>query len=145
GPVRAIRPIRALHKEIETVNTGEAIPTITIDPDRTGALLDELDDLIALIDTVMQEQITARVVLADAELEQAIIEAEHTLNIEGRNDAERKARLTLALRDDVAYQTHASAAREARGMLHDCERRLTVARLRVTLIRVALQHDLGEP
>lgn len=110
-----------------------------IDADRAGALLDELDDLIRIIDTTLAEQNAARLVLADAEVESAIIEAEHTLAAPGKNEAERRARLTLTLRDDSAYQTHAAAARSARSRLHECERSLAVARLRVTLVRAALQ------
>src|SRR5436190_2135752 len=99
-----------------THHSPDHVPAVCVpaDADRAGALLDELDDLITLIDSVMQDQIAARVVLTDAEIEQAIIEAELTLTVEGKNETERKARLTLALRDDAAYQTHASAAREAR-------------------------------
>ena len=119
------------------MNTSD-IPTISIDADHAGRLLDELDDLISLIDSVIGDQCAARAVLADAEMEQAIIEAEHTLSVEGKNETERKARLTLTLRDDAAYQTHAAAAREARAALHQCDRRLTVAKLRVTLVKAAL-------
>ncbi len=119
--------------------TTHDLPTITIAADRAGALLNELDDLITLIDGVMQEQPAARAALADAEVEQAIIEAEHALSVEGKNETERRARLTLALRDDEVFQTHCAAARSARAALHDCERRLTIAKLRVTLVRAALQ------
>ena len=119
-------------------------PTIRdTEPDRAGALLDELDSLITELDSAIGDQNTARLVLADAELELSVIEASLTLTTEGKNEAERKARLVLALRDDGGYQTLASAAREARAAVHDTERRLTVIKERCRLVRAALALAAG--
>ena len=120
-------------------------PTVR-DPDAldpTGALLDELDSLIAELDAALGDHNAGRTVVADAELELSIIEASLTLTTEGRNEAERKARLVLALREDGGYQALAAAAREARATIHQAERRLTVVKERCRLVRAALAAALG--
>ena len=116
----------------------ESLPVRDSTDDRSGALLDELDTLIAELDAALAEQNTARLVVADAEMEMSLREASATLTIDGRNEAERKARLTLALRSDPAYQQLAQTARHARAGLLDAERRLTVIRQRIALVRAAL-------
>lgn len=103
-----------------------------------AALLDEFDTLITRMDDALAEQTTARAVLAGAESEMAVIEASHQLGIEGKNEAERKARLVLALRDDAAFQTFVAAAREARATLAEVDRVLIVTRYRIQLVRAAL-------
>ena len=121
------------------------LPITDLDPDRDrgAALLDELDDLISSLDATLADQRTARLVLADAESEAAIIEASITLTVEGRNEQERRARLTLALRDDAGYQELTRVAREARASLYDCERRLAVLKARVGLVRAAIALHIG--
>ena len=106
--------------------------------DRGGALLDELDTLISDLDATLADQAAARLAVADAAAEMAIIDASLALSIEGKNEAERKARLTLALRDDGGYQELCRVAREARAALHDADRRATVIKARMQLVRAAL-------
>ena len=65
--------------------------------DRAGALLDELDSFITELSGAMEDATTARQVIADAESEQAIIEASISLDIEGKNETARKALLVLGL------------------------------------------------
>src|SRR5439155_11953634 len=112
--------------------------TVRDEPDRGGALLDELDDVIAVLDAALADQCAARVVIADAETELAIIEASHMLAVTGGNEASRKAALTLALRDDAAYQQLARTVRDARAAYHEAERRCVVAKERCRLLRAAL-------
>jgi hypothetical protein len=106
--------------------------------DRGAELLDELDTCITLLDGLLSEQEAARLVIVDAETEQAVIDASLTLTTEGRNEQERRARLTLALRADPTYQQLAAAVREARAVTFGTERRVTVLRARMTLIRAVL-------
>lgn len=106
--------------------------------DRAGCLLDELDSFIAELDDIMRDQAAARLVIGDAESEQAIIEASLTLTTDGKNEAARKAALTLALAEDAGYQRLAAVVREARAALFDADRRLSVVKARMALVRAAL-------
>lgn len=106
--------------------------------DHGGALLDELNTLIADLDAVLADQSAARLTIADAEAEMSLIEASLALTTEGKNESERKARLTLALRDDAGYQELARVARDSRAALYDADRRLAVIKERCRLVRAAL-------
>ena len=108
------------------------------------ALLETLDALIGELDSALADAGTARLVVSDAEAEMAIIEASLTLDIEGKNETERKARLVLALRDDGGYQELARTARDARTALFQAERRLTVTKARIGLVRTALAVIAGD-
>ena len=101
-------------------------------------LLDKLDAFIDELDAAHADASAARLVVSDAEAEMAIIEASLTLDIEGKNETERKARLVLALRDDGGYQELARTARHARATLLDAERRVAVVKQRIGLMRAAL-------
>ena len=114
------------------------IPTIEMSADPHGALLNEIDDLIAALNGALSDQASARLVIADAESEQAIIEASLTLTIEGRNEAERRARLLLALRDDAVYQELGRTLRYARAALWQAERTFTVTKHRLRLVHAAM-------
>jgi hypothetical protein len=57
---------------MQTALPGLPIPVIALEPSRGGALLDELDDLITELATIVAGQTTARAVLADAESEMAV-------------------------------------------------------------------------
>ena len=116
----------------------DALVVRDTEDDRAAALLDEFDSLVSELDAAMTEQAEARAVVSEAETEMTVIEAEHALATEGRNEQERKARLVLALRDDPAYQVHAATARHARGALYTAERRLAVCKARMALVRAAL-------
>ena len=123
-----------------TMHPNGSLPAVRIPPDadRPGALLDELDTLIADLDAALADANAARLVITDAEMEMELIAASVTLDTTGPNDTARKAAITLALRDDPAYQTHAQAARHARAGLLDAERRAVVVKQRITLVRAAL-------
>ena len=105
---------------------------------RAGALLADLETLITELDGALADQNAARLVVSDAESELAIIEASLTLDIEGRNEQERRARLTLALREDGGYQQLAQTARSARAAIHNAERRITVIKAHIGRVRAAL-------
>ena len=116
------------------------LPAVRVPDDtgRAGALLDELDSLIAELDAALADANAARLVITDAETEIEMITASVTLDTTGPNETARKAAITLALRDDPEYQTHAQAARHARAGLLDAERRAAVVRQRIALVRAAL-------
>ncbi len=120
------------------LNGTAPLPVRDTTGDRGAALVDELDDLIAALDEALANQTAARLVIADAELEMSIIEASVTLTVEGRNETERKARLTLALAEDAGYRTHAQAARDARLAMWEAERAIAVVKQRIGLVRAAL-------
>ena len=106
--------------------------------EQAGALLDELDTLISDLDAALAEQHAARLVIADAELEMALIEASATLSTNGSNTETRKASVLLALKADPAHQTHAQAVRSARAGLFTAERTATITKERLRLVRAAL-------
>ena len=109
-----------------------------VEQDRTAALLDELDSLIAALDAALAEQNGARATIADGELEMQLIAASLTLSTEGRNESERRARLTLALHDDPGYQACAATVRHARAALLSAERTITIIKARMALVKAAL-------
>jgi hypothetical protein len=90
--------------------------------------------------TELDHALTAvgRIVIADTKTEMAVIEASITLTTSGPNETARKAAVTLALHEDAGYQSFAAAVREARANLYSAERRQTVAKQRISLLRAAL-------
>lgn len=108
-----------------------------------AAALIQLDSLITDLDHALAEANTARLVISDAEGEQAIIEASVSLSIEGKNETARKALLTLALRDDLGYRELSRTSRDARTALLDAERRIAVLKERIRLVRAALALHIG--
>ena len=106
--------------------------------DRAGALLDELDTLIAQLDAALTEANTARLVIGDAETEMEMRAASAALLVEARNEAERKARLTLALGEDAGYQQLATTVRHARASLLTAERTASITKQRMALVKAAL-------
>jgi hypothetical protein len=123
---------------MSTTITTRTIPTITALADGGGALLDELDSLITELNDTLSEQITARIVIADAETEMSVLDASITLGTTGPNELARKAAITLTLHNDAGYQELARVARDARAMLFESERQLTVLKHRIGLVKSAL-------
>ena len=124
-----------------------AVETYTVrdtTTDRAGQLIDELDTLITDLDAALAEQHAARLVIADAELEMALIEASLTLSTNGGNAETRKASVLLALKADPAYQAHAAAVRSARAGLFTAERKATITKERIRLVRAALALMTGD-
>jgi hypothetical protein len=113
---------------------------------RTPAeLLAELDSIIRDLDAALADAAQARITLADTELEMAVIEASLVLDITGSNETQRKAALTLRLREDGPYQEMSRIARDARTAIWDAERRAEVAKQRCRMLRAALAlYDRGE-
>lgn len=123
-----------------TTHPNGSLPIVRVpaDTDRAGALLDELDTLIGELDSALADTNAARLVISDAEMEMELIAASITLMAGGKNEAERKARLALALREDAGYQHFAATARAARASLFGAERRAAVLKQRIALVRHAL-------
>lgn len=106
------------------------------DLDRWEATIDQLD--AALRDTA-----TARATLDRLAVQMDRAEARHLLAVEGRNEAERKARLTLTLADDPAYERLREEREEARDHLALADRAVQVLRERCRLLRAALAIAAG--
>jgi hypothetical protein len=104
-----------------------------------------MDGLISELDRALADAAAARIVIADTETEMAVIEASITLTTSGPNETARKAAVTLALRDDGGYQSFAAAVREARASLYSAERRQTIAKQRIYLLRAAVALLDGPP
>lgn len=116
-----------------------SIPVISVEPASGLATLDEYDSAIAALDAALRDAEAARRRLDRARREMDILEARHIVNgVTGRNDAERKARLLLALLDDDEYRDADERAREATEDQRVGERRVTVAKERCRLMRAAL-------
>jgi hypothetical protein len=101
--------------------------------------LDEYDSAIAALDLALRDADAARRDLEAARRELELIEARHVAaGIDGRNEAERKARLLLALLDDPAYRNADDRARDACEAQRDAERRVRVLMERCRLLRAAV-------
>ena len=101
-------------------------------------LLDEWDTAIAAYEQAIRDAAAARCELAALREPMAIIEAETVLGVEGRADAERRARALLTLRRHEGWRGYRRASQAAHERLHDAEGRATVARMRAELVRAAL-------
>ena len=101
--------------------------------------LDAYDSAIAELDAALTDAARERLIIHEAGTELALMEAQVSLTVEGRNEAERKARLTVALHENSEYEQARVRDRDARFRLADAERRVMVARERCRLLRCALE------
>lgn len=108
-------------------------PTIGI------ADLDLYDDTIAALDLALRDADLARRTLDAARRTMDTIEARHTVaGLPGKNEAERKAYLLLALLDDIAYRDADGLARDAADQQRASERQVRVLTERCRLLRASL-------
>ena len=119
------------------------LPSYRALPDATLGDLDTYDSAITELDAALSDAARERLIIHETGAELALLEAHASLTVEGRNEAERKARLTLALHDSSAYEQARVRDRDARFRLADAERRATVARERCRLLRSALALAAG--
>jgi hypothetical protein len=106
--------------------------------DYTDILLDEWDTYIAAYEEAVCDIAEARRVLAELREPMAVIEAETLLTVEGRAEAEGRARALLALRWHDGWRGYQREAQAARERMHEAARRASVARMRAGLVRMAL-------
>lgn len=99
--------------------------------------LDAWGDQVVTLNLALTDAASARDRMAESADALSLIEAEVTLSIEGKNEPERKARLTLALAAHAGYQETRGAQRETRLRLADAERRAEMARQQCRLLREA--------
>jgi hypothetical protein len=95
--------------------------------------LDGWDDALTALDLALLDAARHRATLALLEQDFSATEARMALDIEGRNEAERRARLTLALSQDAAAYALTRAMVDTRQQIHDADRRAEVARQRARL------------
>lgn len=129
---------------MQTQHERMALP-VRDDGDPAGRLLDEFDTLVGLIEAAMHDMEAARATVAETDVQMEVLHASATLAAPGGNEAVRRAAVVLQLRDDPEYQTHAQTNRAARAELHASERRLTVAKLRLSLVKAALMVLIPAP
>ena len=87
--------------------------TATTNPPALGAMLAEYRQHIAALDTALVDAGTARSAIVAAQADIDHVEATLALTIEGRNETERRARLTLALETDAGHQEATARHRAA--------------------------------
>ena len=100
--------------------------------------LDAWDSEIAALDQAMRDAQEARELVAWVTRAMDTIEAQMALAVEGRNEGERKHRLTLALDAHEPYQGAVLDLQEARQRLADAERRIAVSKERCRLLQTAI-------
>lgn len=121
-------------------------PTNITEPDVhacPGMLLDEWDTQIAEYAEQVREAADAGRDLEAAVEAMAIIRAHTLLSVRGRSEAERDARLLLALRRHAGWRGYRQQAWRAQDRMREARRRAGVARMRCELIRSALSGTLG--
>lgn len=101
------------------------------------AALDAWGDQIVALNLALTDAARARDRLTETAEALSLIEAEVTLSIDGKNEPERKARLTLALAAHMGYQDARTAQRQVRLKLSDAERRAEMSRQQCRLLREA--------
>lgn len=106
--------------------------------DDVRLLLDEWDTAITDLDCALRENKIARSDLLVVEDAQRCAEARVSLRIEGKNEAERRARLTLALEKHREYQAACHDIIGLKERIWDAEREAAVAKERCRLLRAAL-------
>ena len=112
-----------------------AVPTPA---DAAAHELDAWDSTIADLNIALRDTAEARLASEHESRALETVEAGALLRIEGRNESERRARLTLTLNDSVAYLARRRALDDARMTLADATRRVSIARQRCALHRAAL-------
>ncbi len=106
--------------------------------------LDSWDTAITELDQALQDMATARQELVEAQAEMDHLEARAVLGIEGKNETERKAKLTLLLGEMVPYQDVVAEVRVIRAKLVDAERRVTILKERCRLHRAGVEVALAD-
>lgn len=105
---------------------------------RVAELLAEYERQIAALDQALRDSAAARQALELDGDQISYIEAETTLGVDGRNEAERRAKLAIELQENPDYQAALTARRATRESLADAERRSTIAAERCRMLRAAL-------
>ena len=107
-------------------------------PDPRGDL-DVYDDTIDALDAAYRDADAARRELDAARRSMDVAEARIVVaGIEGKNEAERRARLLLALLDDAAYRHADWRAQEAAEGQRNAERQVRIVTERCRLLRASL-------
>ncbi len=120
--------------------------TPTSTPERTAVAqtLATLDDLSERYRATCHQLALLRAWLADVHADRALREARHALAVEGKNEAERRARLTLAIACDADLRRLDDDERRARQRLAETEAELTVLRWRVQACLALLRGLTGQ-
>ena len=122
---------------MRTPNMNGTVPSIERPDPR--AELDAYDDMIAALDHAYRDADAARREIDAARRDMDIAEARIIVaGVEGKNEAERKARLLLALLDDAAYRDADQRAQDAAEALRHAERQVRILTERCRLLRAAL-------
>jgi hypothetical protein len=130
---------------VNITNTNAATPPaeadIVVAVAETLATIDEL-----IVQTVALSQDAARLKQELAELgeERRVREAVLLLSIEGRNEAERQARLRLELSSDADYRTLLQAEKDARLKLAEVEGKRWASRQKVAVCLALLRLAAGQ-
>ncbi len=121
---------------------------VTAAPDPLSETLATIDALITRAVALSQDVARLKQTLSDLAEERRVREAVLTLGISGKNEAERQARLRLALFSDADYRRMAEEEKAARLKLAEAEANLWAARQRLAvtlaLLKVAAGLDDGE-
>ena len=122
---------------MRTPNQNGTAPSIERSDPR--AELDLYDDMIAALDCAYRDADAARRELDAARRDMDVAEARRLLaGVDGKNEAERKAYLLLALLDDAAYRDADQRAQDAAEVLRHAERQVRILTERCRLLRAAL-------
>ena len=106
--------------------------------DAPRRLLVEYAAQIDALDQALADESAQRSIIEIATQSMAYEETRHTLLVEGKNEAERKAHLHLALEQDDIYLRRREEAASAKVLLRYAERRAQVAREACRFYRAAL-------
>ena len=119
--------------------THTSIPVIPVEPLPGLALLDEYDNVIAALDLALRDADAARRTLDHARRRMDVAEARIiAAGVEGKNEAERKARLLLALLEDRPHRDADQQAQDAAEEQRQAERQVRVVTERCRLLRASL-------
>jgi hypothetical protein len=100
--------------------------------------LHDWDESIVSLSVALADAATARDRLSQLADELSLAEARIVLSVEGRNEAERKANLTIALAEHEPYRALIAEQRRRRLALADAERRIAVSKESCRLLRAAV-------
>ena len=126
-----------------TMNGSRPAPLPVIERYDPAGELDLWDEAIADLSLAMRDAAEARAQIDALTVQLDRLEAGAVLAVEGKNESERKARLTLALADDARYETCRQRLAEARQALWDAERRVAVTKERCRLLRLSVTLAAG--
>ncbi|MBI2760400.1 MAG: hypothetical protein HYX51_03110 [Chloroflexi bacterium] len=105
--------------------------------------LAEYERQITDLDQALRDAAAARQALELDGDQLSYIEAETTLHVDGRNEAERRAKLVIELQENPDYQAALASRRTNRERLADADRRVTIATERCRMLRGALAVGSG--